>query len=276
MKMDEGSLHGTHFRCIGEGPPIVLIHGVGADMEMWSPLAKQLSGGHRVIAYDMQGHGRSAKPPAPYRLADFVRQLRQLADALSLESFDLLGFSMGGLVAQGFTLAYPACVARLILVNTVYSRSPDERRAVLARVANATSGDYGADVEAAIARWFTVSFRAAHPELIEPIRRRMMANDRAAYIAAYTVFATADEELAPQLEKIDVPALVITGADDQRSTRDMATRLASLLPRGTLRLLPDQRHMTPIEVPDRIAELVNEFLAAFAPATQQHVGIEKI
>jgi (E)-2-((N-methylformamido)methylene)succinate hydrolase len=269
MTLREGSPRGTHFRCVGEGPPIVLIHGVGADLEMWTPMTAHLSRARRVIAYDMQGHGKSEKPPGPYALADFVRQLRRLAEDLALKSFDLLGFSMGGLVAQGFTLEHPGCVNRLILVNTVYDRNPDERRAVLARVTDAMSGDYASGVEAAIERWFTPSFRMVRPELIEPIRQRMMTNDQPSYIAAYAVFATADEALAPQMDRIEVPTLVITGMEDQRSTPAMAARLTARLPRGTLRLLPGQRHMTPIEAPDRIAGIIDGFLGASVPGARQ-------
>jgi pimeloyl-ACP methyl ester carboxylesterase len=258
----EGSLHGTRFRCIGDGPPIVLIHGVGADLEMWTPLSEHLSRHRRVVTYDMQGHGESVKPPGPYCLADFIRQLRRLVDDLALNAFDLVGFSMGGLVAQGFTLEHPAAVDRLILLNTVHDRSPEERRAVQARVAEANSGAYESGIEAAIERWFTTAFSAVRPDLVDSVRQRMMRNDKPAYVAAYAVFATADEELAPQTNRIEVPTLIMTGMEDQRSTPGMAGRMASRLPRGTLRLLPGQRHMTPIEIPDRIAVLIEEFLSA--------------
>jgi pimeloyl-ACP methyl ester carboxylesterase len=268
MTLREGSLRGTRFRIVGDGPPIVLIHGVGADLEMWTSLAAHLSRHRRVIAYDMQGHGESEKPAGPYALADFVRQLRRLAEDLALPSFDLLGFSMGGLVAQGFALEHPDLVNRLVLVNTVYDRNPEERRSVMARVADAKSGEYTAGVEAAIERWFTPAFVLARPQRIEPIRRRMMTNDQPAYIAAYTVFATADGELAPQVDKIQAPTLVITGMEDQRSTADMAARLTARLPRARLQLLPGQRHMTPIEAPDRMADIIDEFLGAPAPGAR--------
>jgi pimeloyl-ACP methyl ester carboxylesterase len=79
---------------------VVLIHGVGADLEMWEPVAERLAPLHDVVRYDMLGHGASAKPPGPYRLDDFVDQLRRLVEGLGLERFVLAGFSMGGLVAQ--------------------------------------------------------------------------------------------------------------------------------------------------------------------------------
>lgn len=247
---------GTHYRESGSGPPIVLIHGVGASLEMWEPVAARLERAHRVPRYDMIGHGGSVKPPGPYRLADFVAQLHRLVRHLDLPPFILAGFSMGGLVAQGFALAHPDRLARLVLLNTVYDRSADESAAVQARVQDVLSGGFAASVEAAIERWFTPAFRAAQPETVEAVRRQMFANDLAAYAAAYQVFATADAELAPHVRRISTPTLVVTGSDDRRSTAAMAETLARRLPYGRCHIITGQRHMTPLEVPELIAELI--------------------
>ena len=141
---------GTHYRRSGSGAPIILIHGVGADLEMWEPVAERLAPLHDVVRYDMLGHGASAKPPGPYRLDDFVDQLRRLVDGLGFERFVLAGFSMGGLVAQGFALAAPARVERLVLLNTVFDRSAQERAAVEARVREVLNGVHEAVIAAAL------------------------------------------------------------------------------------------------------------------------------
>ena len=251
---------GTHYRESGHGLPIVLIHGVGACLEMWEPVAAQLDRSHRVLRYDMLGHGGSAKPPGPYRLTDFVDQLRRLVTHLELPPFVLAGFSMGGLVAQGFALAYPARLARLVLLNTVFERSAEERAAVAARVQEVLRGGFEASVEAAIERWFTPDFRAAQPDIVESVRRQMLANDLAAYAAAYQVFATADAELAPEVGRIPTPTLVVTGAEDRRSTAAMAEALVRRMPHARCRIVPGQRHMTPLEVPDLTANLIAQDL----------------
>lgn len=256
----EGLLQGTRYLSEGQGPTIVLVHGVGMDLAMWDPLARQLASHRRVVRYDMIGHGRSAKPHRAYRLADFVAQLARLADDLGLKRFDLAGFSMGGLVAQGFALAHGDRLDRLVLINTVFDRSPEERTAVLGRVEEVRGGAYAASVEAAIGRWFTPAFRATHPDAVESVRRHMLGNDIEAYASAYSVFASADQELAPEIHRIGHPTLAVTGAEDQRSTPAMARALALRLPRGRAAVIDGQRHMTPLEIPDRLASLIDSFL----------------
>jgi (E)-2-((N-methylformamido)methylene)succinate hydrolase len=258
----DGLTHGTRYRVSGEGAPVVLVHGVGMSLEMWDAVVERLGCRYRILRYDMLGHGGSAKPPGPYRLDDFVTQLTALTNELGLARFDLVGFSMGGLVAQAFAVAHGGRLGRLVLLNTVFDRNPAERSAIEARVRDVRAGGYAAGVDAALERWFTPSFRLAHPEVVAAVRRHMNANDMAAYAAAYTVFATADRELAQKVEGITVPTLVATGADDQRSTLEMARRLADRVPHAVCRIIDGQRHLTPIEVPDEVAALIDAFLSA--------------
>lgn len=256
-----GSVNGSRYRIEGNGRPLVLIHGVGMDLTMWDALAAHLRPSHRIIRYDMLGHGASQKPAGPYRLADFTAQLSALTTDLDLPAFDLVGFSMGGLVAQAFALRQPELVRRLVLVNTVFNRTAAERQAVNARVDDVLKGGYAASVDAAIDRWFTPSFRTRQPEVVAAVQRHMMTNDLDAYAAAYAVFGNADAELVDRVAAIRQPSLVITGADDQRSTAFMARALATCLPAAHLEIIPGQRHLTPLEVPEHLAASITRFLS---------------
>ncbi|MDY0885507.1 alpha/beta fold hydrolase [Dongia soli] len=256
------NLSGT--RCLVEGKddgtPIVLIHGVGMDLFMWDAVAAELRQSYRVIRYDMQGHAGSAKPAGPYSLADYVAQLDRLSDDLKLDRFHLVGFSMGGLVAQGYAVGHPNRVDHLVVVNTVYNRTPDERAAITARVADVRNGGYPASVEAAIDRWFTPDFRRDHGATVEAVRKRMLGNDLEPYANAYAVFGSADAELVESVAEIHSPTLVITGSDDQRSTAAMARALAARLPQGRLEIIAGQRHLTPLEVPGQLAASIRNFI----------------
>jgi len=237
--------------------PIVLVHGVGLDHTMWLPVMAALRHRH-TIAYDMIGHGHAARPDGPYTLDTFVGQLSEIVDALDCEIY-LVGFSMGALVAQGYALSKNARIRRMVLLNGVHSRSAVERQAILDRVAEVRAGRFEASVEPALQRWFTPGFIAARPTVVAAVRQRLAHNDVHAYGDAYEVFATSDAPLAARATEIAVPTLVATGADDQRSTPAMASALATALPNGHAVILPGLRHLTPIEAPDVVAELIDEF-----------------
>jgi pimeloyl-ACP methyl ester carboxylesterase len=252
-------LDGIWLRSSGVGAPVVLVHGVGMDLEMWEPVAGRLRN-RRVIRYDLQGHGSSPKPPAPYSLTDFRDQLLRVADGLGLDRFDLVGFSMGAMIAQAFAFAYPARLNRLFLLNGVHDRNPAESEAIRARARDVLNGGYRASIEAALDRWFTPEFREQRPDVIAAVRKRMEENDLPAYAAAYAVFANGDRELVDAVGGIDVPVLVATGEFDQRSTPGMAKALAARLRNARPLIIEGQRHMIPLEQPEALAALIDGFL----------------
>ena len=100
------SLGGTTFIEAGSGEPLLLIHGVG--MNVWRPQIEAFAATHRVIAIDMLGHGGSVLPPADATLDDYVQQARRLLDDLGIASANVVGHSMGGLVAMGLYRAQSA------------------------------------------------------------------------------------------------------------------------------------------------------------------------
>ena len=239
--------------------PLVLIHGVGLDHTMWQPVVSELRH-RRTITYDMVGHGAARKLPGPYTLTTFVEQLSGIVDALECD-VDVVGFSMGALVAQGFAIsAGGARLARMVLLNGVHDRSDHQQQAIVDRVAEVRAGGFETTVEPALQRWFTPAFAAAQPAVVDAVRQRLLHNDLRAYADAYEVFATADAELASRVPDITQPTLVATGSDDQRSTPAMARALADALPNGHSSVLQGLRHLAPLESPDAVAALIDGFL----------------
>ncbi len=241
------------------GEPVVLIHGVGLDRTLWAAQRGALAPLGPVLAYDMLGQGESPDPPGPRGLADFADQLAALLDHLALERVRLIGFSMGGLVARAFAARWPARVSALVVMSSVYARDAAQRQAVEARCRALAEGGPAATAEAALERWFTPAYAAAHPAVIEGIRRRLLANDPAGFLKAYRVFATEDREPDEALARIACPTLVMTGGDDGNSTPAMAEALAARLADARALVLSGRRHMMPIEA----AEEVNAALVAF-------------
>jgi (E)-2-((N-methylformamido)methylene)succinate hydrolase len=239
-------------------PAVVLVHGVGLDHTLWRDVVAGLPN-RRTVTYDMIGHGSAQARPGPYVLGMFVDQLAAVVRSLACP-VDVVGFSMGALVAHGFAVSDRAEQLRsLVLLNGVYDRSTEEREAISERVAEVRRDGPLGTIEAALERWFTPRFAAAHPDVIDGVRRRLMANDPRSYADAYEVFATADQLLAGTPHRVSAPTLVMTGADDQRSTPAMARRLAAALGDGRCNILPGLRHLTPLEAPGLVASAIDDF-----------------
>jgi pimeloyl-ACP methyl ester carboxylesterase len=124
----------------------------------------------------------------------------------------------------------------LALFATVAGRTPAERRAIPARAETLVAGGATGTVEAALERWYTPEFRAAHPEIVTQTRERVLRNDPAGHAAAYRVFAEGD--LLEQLHHIRCPTLIATGEHDSGSTPEMARRMHERIAGSQLVICP--------------------------------------
>lgn len=112
------TIHGYRraYRIAGEGPPILLIHGIGDNSETWTDIIPHLATDHMVIAPDLLGHGRSDKPRADYSAAAYANGLRDLLAVLDIDRVTIVGHSLGGGLAMQFAYQFPHLVERLVLV----------------------------------------------------------------------------------------------------------------------------------------------------------------
>lgn len=237
---------------------VVLIHGVGSSHIAWDGVIAALPDGLDVIRYDLRGHGASEKPPGPYTLEDFVTDHLGLLRAEEVERCHLVGFSLGGMIAQAVAARHPEAVDRLVLLSSVAGRTDAERERVMERLAQVEShGPQGA-AEMSGARWFTDAFVASHSEAVREHLERLAANEPDAYAAAYRVLATND--LAEEVSAITAPTLVMTGEWDIGSPPHMSQRLAERIPDARVRIVPGQKHSILRERPELIGEAIATFL----------------
>jgi poly(3-hydroxyoctanoate) depolymerase len=114
VEVDENPLRVVR---VGTGAPLLLINGIGASAEMWTPLVSRLDG-HELVAVDLPGTGSSPHAPRPLRIRGLARLIEHLLDALGCDTIDVLGYSFGGIVAQELALQAPRRVERLVLCAT--------------------------------------------------------------------------------------------------------------------------------------------------------------
>jgi pimeloyl-ACP methyl ester carboxylesterase len=243
----------------GAGPDVVLLHGVGLDRTLWDRCLPALVEDHRVTTVDLRGHGSSVPASVGTSLGDLADDVLEVMDTVGAARPHLVGFSLGALVAALLAVRLRDRVATLSLVSSVALRTPEERRSVLLRLEAATI-DLRGTVDAAVDRWFDEEWREREPDLVADVRRTMLANDQASYLACYTVFANGDAEVGPLLGDITAPTLAITGSADPGSTPEMAHRLADAIPGTEAVIVEGARHLLPLERPhELVAALTKHF-----------------
>lgn len=253
---------GTWCQVMGRGPAVVLVHGVGLDHEMWFAQREALAEQYKVVTFDLLNHGESPVINGEATLYHFSGQLDRLFDELKITRAAVIGFSFGVPISQFFALNHSPRIARMAFLNGVHDRTPQEVAPVRARYNEAKAKGTGAIIEAALSRWFSPEYAAAHPHVIAMIRRRLERNRKDAFLAAYDVFINHDPLLAGRLSMIRCPVLVMTGELDPGSSPAQSERMVEELPNSRLHILPGLRHMAPIEGADEVNRLLLEFLAA--------------
>ncbi|MEI2302252.1 alpha/beta fold hydrolase [Ensifer sp. MJa1] len=248
-----------NYRIDGDGEPLVCIHGVGSYLEAWSAVVERLKDRFTILTFDLRGHGQSSRLKGRYEIDDFVNETLALADRAGFATFNLAGFSLGGLIAQRLALTHLSRLRRLILLSTVAGRTPGERERVLERLAALRAGTPADHHNASLSRWLTEGFQESNPELIARLRSRDAENDPDCYASAYRVLAETD--FGGFLDQIRCPTLIATGEDDAGSNPRMARYMHERIPGSELRILPGLRHSILIEAPDVVAGLMGEFLS---------------
>lgn len=252
----------SHFRLEGGGgrTPLVLVHGVGLDLEMWGAVLGRLSADRLVVRYDLLGHGGTPDPSGDRTIEDFVAQLLDLVDDLGIGPPDLAGLSLGGMVALAAAARHPEAFRRLALLNTVFDRTPAQVAAARDRLALTEAEGMAPVADLAIDRWFTADWQAANPDEAGAVRERLLANDVDAYLKAYRVFVEGDPLMPEGAALVTAPTLAMTGELDPGSTPGMSRALAAALPAGQALVLPGLHHLPPIEAPDEFVGPLLHFL----------------
>jgi pimeloyl-ACP methyl ester carboxylesterase len=255
---------GTAFELHGPAgaPVLVLVHGLGLTRATWEGHLPALAERHRVLAYDLAGHGESAPPAARPSLTLFSEQLRALMDALGIARAAVSGFSLGGMINRRFAMDHPGRCGPLVILNSPHERDPEAQRLVEERAAATEAGGPAATIDATIARWFTPGFVAARPDLIARVKAWVLANDPATYAACRQVLATGVTELIRPDPPIAHPALVITCENDTGSTPAMTRAIAAEIPGAAALIVPGLQHMGLMERPGLFTAPTLDFLAA--------------
>jgi 3-oxoadipate enol-lactonase len=243
----------------GAGTPLVLLHCLGVDHELWSIAAPSLADDHELIAYDFPGHGAEPLAAKPYGIEDLSHALAALLAEEALPRVHLAGISLGGLVAQHFAATYPDKVGKLLLIDTTPCYVDQMRTLWHERAATARSKGVASMSEHLLEVWFTPDFVAANGRAVSYVRGCFAAANGEGYAQACEALAAAD--LRPLLPAVTAPTLIVCGRQDLPSFIDAAEEMRAAIKGAELLWLAPARHAAILEQPVAFQEAARAFLA---------------
>lgn len=242
----------------GSGPVLLLVHGFPVNRTIWSAQLAGLSHIRRVVAPDLRGRGKSpAASEEGWSIQDLAGDVAETIEALGAGPVDLAGLSMGGYVAFALLRTHPELVRSLILVSTRAVQDPPEYKTGRKMTAErAMRFGTRALAESMIDKLLT-------PEAPEDLRQRVLAMFDAVPGATSARDSLAMRDRAdstPMLGLIDVPTLVIEGAQEDLLPAGSAQAMAKVIRGGRLATIPGAGHFAPVENPEAFNRVVQEFL----------------
>lgn len=254
----EGNRPALAYVDVGSREPqaVVLLHSLGTDHRLWRHQLDGLAQGHRVLAPDARGHGASGWTGPDVTIGDWVDDLDAVLDDAEVSSAAVVGLSMGGVQALAYALSRPERVWALVLADTFAELSPEvatTKSTTLAAQARAgmtaLASDY-LDVTLTQPSVSDTDRQALHEAIASVPAEAYAASTR----ACFTV------QLQDRLPEVTRPTLVIWGACDEKTPRELSYALAAGIPGARLEIVPDAGHLSAIENPQQFTYSLARFL----------------
>lgn len=240
----------------GEGMPLLLLHGLGANRAMFKQEMDHFGSSYRVIGLDSRGHGRSDKP-AEFTLNDHIEDAVALLDHLDIQKAHVLGVSMGSYIAQGLALAHPDRVEKLVLVVSKAHGKTSSTQEMIERHAEELEGVEEKDYPDALFKYMFHNQQAVQiwQEELWKTEKELSLLEMAAANKAMAGF-----DFRAALPTVEAQTLVISGKHDGLNPPERGQELAGLIPHARFVEFENSGHAPNAEEPERFLETVSEFL----------------
>jgi pimeloyl-ACP methyl ester carboxylesterase len=274
-------LHGREVAYVvgGEGPTVLLVHGIGGDWRTWEPVLDGLARRHQVVAVDLPGHGGSAKGAGDYSLGALASALRDLGGALGIERATVIGHSLGGGIAMQFAYQFPERCERLVLVSSG-GLGPDV--GLILRLATLPGSELFLSLTAPAAR--SVINCAASAGRALPIRPTADAEHyarafaaladsetRAAFLGTLRGVVGARGQLVDARDRLylteHMPTLIVWGERDAVLPVDHGHAAQQAMPGSRLEIFENAGHLPQLDDPRRFIAVVDDFVDMTEPST---------
>ena len=243
----------------GEGPPIVLLHGVGGNHTVWNAVLPGLARDHRVIAPDLRGHGRSPGPPeSQYTFLELERDVARLLDQKGVGNAHMVGFSGGALLALRWALDLPERTRSLVMVSgAAYA---DAHTRGIAKRWSETYIKEGADPFALrmLKDLYYPDWIEAHLDFADELREQVKHQDFTPAVRWARAMMTFDER--SRIASLRAPTLIVQAMDDAVVDASHGRILRQSISGSQIRILAETGHIVPIERPRETVEAVSAFV----------------
>jgi len=239
--------------------PLVFIHGVGLDHKMWEPQINFLNN-HSIITYDLLGHGKTPYNKEEVTLNDFSNQLDDLIKFLKVDKINLIGFSLGSLIALDFASKFQDKLKTLTLLGTTYKRTSEQKALVIERFEQAKLNKTIS--KQALKRWFTDKYLDDHPEIYDQFIKILTkdGDDHLNFLKAYKLFAYHQDDI-DIIKNIKTKTFIMTGSDDSGSTVQMSKSLSDDLINSSFIEINNGKHLCSIECADDVNINLKNFIS---------------
>jgi pimeloyl-ACP methyl ester carboxylesterase len=252
------------YRVIGDGAPLILIMGFGGTMDIWDPtLLRELAATYRVIVFDNRGMGGTTGPASDFSIEQLADDTAGLLDALGVERAHVLGYSMGGYVAQELALKYPERVNRLVLMGTGCGGTEGiPARPEALRALTDMSGSIAEVLQRVISVLVPADWSRDHGGYLESVLMRAAAPPDRASLARQERAMDTWRGTCERLAQLRAPTQVLAGTADEVLAPANALMLVNRIPGAWLAQFPDGGHGMQYQYPGEIAATIRAFLEA--------------
>ena len=250
--------HGSYYQLnnIKDKPITIFIHGVGLDNTMWYPQKKFFSS-KPVLFYDLINHGQSTGGYKKLNFEIFSNQLLNLINEIKTEKINIVGFSIGALIAQHFTEKFYDKVNKLVLIGSVYKRSDKQIETVQKRYSEALNGK--SITNDSINRWFSESYLNNNPQVYNFFYNLLEKKKDKDFLPAYKIFVNSDQ-YSINYSNFKMPTLIMTGENEVGSTPLMSEGISKEIKNSDLYIIKDAKHGATIEQSKVVNEKISKFL----------------
>jgi pimeloyl-ACP methyl ester carboxylesterase len=259
-----------YYEVRGNGEPLVMISGCGTDSSVWLPQTQELSAKYHVITFDNRGTGRSDKPDTPYTMQMMAADLAGLLDSIGIGAAHILGYSMGGVIAQEFALTYPERTLTLILSCAYPAGAPDvvlPEPQVMSLMFDPETITRLGPLEWSgklLGCMCSQEFLDKHTQLVNDVVARQSEHPTPLYGIMRQVEAMLAARTYDRLSGIKAPTLVLGGTADRITPCENLRLLATKIPNSELVILENLGHGMFIEGAEQSNRVILTFLKRHA------------